>query len=679
MATTDRQLPSFLSRLRWIIPTLMAALGLGYTLIEQLQVSHASFNLVYTLSKILVIGIVGPSLAYWLLALATNIARSQQVVEEALARRALQLEIASQVGQKVTAILKMDALLSQVVRLIREKFGYYHVDLLLVEAHSNEIVLRASSGQASESLKAERLRLKIGGQSITGRVAQTGRPALYNDVAQEPHYYPHELLPQTRSELAVPLKIGDVVVGVLDVQSEQCNAFGKDDETALRIVGDQVAIAIENANLFRETQRQFEAMRALHDISLDITAQLESTQVLAAILKHATHLLNAQGSALSIYDPAQDILRNLAIHNLPAEFGGSSLQVGEGLAGQVVATGKPLIVDDYPNWARRSPQFQNGPFDAAVGVPLRWQGHVIGALLVLDQRNRRPFTEHDVQFLCLFADLASIALKNAELYAQVVQFNQQLEQKVEQRTNELVRAQKVIALKAEQLRQLLAATVHIQEEERTRIAQDLHDGSNQLITGTLYEIQAAQQSILGQRAEVALKKLETAKEILRMVDAENRHIISGLRPPILDAQGLVPALKWHVDTYQRHVGIACSVRVCGRPIRLSPNVEIAVYRIVQESLNNVAAHAQARSVKIQVDFRPVELQVVVEDDGIGFDYERILATAPGRMGLIGMRERGQSIGGKIKVRSEPGRGTRIVLDVPAVTEAVPGAMVSAQK
>ncbi|MCP4992214.1 MAG: GAF domain-containing protein, partial [Gammaproteobacteria bacterium] len=499
----------------------------------------------------------------------------------------------------------------------------------------------------------------------------TGQPVLCNDITQDSRYQPHKLLPKTRSELTVPLKTGAVVVGVLDVQCQKCDAFEENDLTTLQILGGQVAIAIENARLFRDTQRQVELMRVLHSISLDITSQLDSEQLLATILEQATHLLSAQGSSLSVYDSQADLIHRIAVHNLPSKYQGMALRVGEGTAGQVVATGQPVIVNDYQQWTGRSPTFQDSPYDAIVSVPLHWENQVFGALCTLDHSQQRSFTEDDVQLLSLFADLASMGLKSAELYAQVVQLNQHLEQKVEQRTSELVRVREEVAHKADQLQQLLAATVRIQEEERGRIARDLHDGSNQLITGTLYEIQAAQESIMGQRWEIALEKLQTAKNLLRQIEAENRCIIFGLRPPILDTKGLLPALKWQVDTHQKHYGTTCAFQVFGRPTRLAPEVEATVYRIVQESLNNVATHAQAQSVQMRIDFGSAHLCIAIRDDGVGFDSKRVLTEAPGQMGLIGMQERAQSIGGQLEVRSSLGSGAKIELDVPLPTNSTP--------
>ena len=660
------QLPGLLNKLRWAIPALMAALGLGYALFDFLLIAPISDAFIYLLSKAIIIGIIGPTLAWLLLSWAARIAQSRQRAEKALERRARQLEIASQVGRKVTAILDADALLAEVVRLIQKQFGYYQVNLFLADQNTNEIVLQECSGHADEALKASGLHLRIGEESMTGAAVLLAQPMLSNNVALEPRYYLHELLPETRSEIAIPLRVGDAVVGVLDIQSAHLDAFQDDDVMTLQIIGDQVAIAIRNANLFRETRRQFEVMRGLHQISLELTAQLDSDTVLATILEQAVAILDVQDSSLAIYNDQTGLIDIIAVHNASPEFQGIALRVGEGAVGKALESQKPLIVNDYKNWPGRSPAFQNSRYDAIVSVPLRWEGNVFGTLSVVDQGERRSFTEDDVQLLSLFADLASIALKNAELYEQVVQLSQHLEQQVEQRTDQLVKAQKALAHKAQQLRRLLAVTVHIQEEERARIAQDLHDGSNQLITGTLYEIQAAQEGLRNRRLETALTQLESAKKLLREIVAENRRIIFGLRPPILDSQGLVPALKWYVETFQQHSPISCSVQVFGQPARLSPHSEIAVYRIVQEALNNVAAHAQAETVCIRAKFEDEWLHLAIKDDGLGFDPENVGATESGQMGLVGMRERAQSIGGRIEVESVPAQGSKVMLSVPFV-------------
>ncbi len=579
-------------------------------------------------------------------------------------RRATQLEVASQVAQKVVSILDLDQLLAEIVRLIRLKFGYYHIHIFLVDEDSNEIVLQELSGEEYASLKQQGLRLKIGEQGICGWVAANGKPLVCNDVSQESRFHPHELLPKTKSELAIPMRFGEKIIGVLDVQSDELAAFGQDDSLTLQILADQVAIAIRNAHLFRETRRQLETLRALHDISLEITSQLESERVLEIILKQAAHLLSAEASTISIYDSQEDVIHKIAAFNLPREIQGIDLSVGEGLAGQVVATGMPMFVNDYSSWAFSSQKFVNQPFNAILGVPLRWHNQIIGTLEVLDKRDKRAFADKDVQLLGLFGDLVSVVLKNAELYQALRQAREELESKVTQRTEELSNAKQALAEQAEQLRRLLRETVNVQEEERTRIARDLHDGSNQLITGTLYEIQAAEQSLRNDQFELGLEKLETARNFLRMIEVENRRIITGLRPPILDAEGLVAALKWHIEEFQENFGLRCFVEITGQPVQLSSEAEITIYRIVQEALNNTIQHAKASSVEIHLDFNQNELRVTIEDDGIGFNRKAARKAVDAHMGLIGINERTKSIGGRLQVSSLKGHGTRLELWVP---------------
>lgn len=584
--------------------------------------------------------------------------------------RAKQLEIASQVSKKVASILEIKDLLSEVVRLIEDKFGYYHVQIFLVDGHSNEIVLRECSGHAQHILKSEGLRLKIGKQGITGWAAHTGQTLVCDDVTQEPRYHPHELLPETRSEAAIPLRVGDVVLGVLDIQSLEFNAFHQEDITALSILADQVAIAIENTHLFQETTHQFNVMRILHDISLDVTSQFENEEAIHTILEQAVKLLKVKSGSLAIYDPEIDRVQIIGGYPYPEKFLGTEIKIGEGAIGRVMETKEAVMVNDYPNWNGKSKIFRDAEYDAILSVPLRWQGEVFGVLSVGDIGDRRPFTQEDLQLISLFADLASISFKNAEIHSEEVELSQKLEKKVKLRTKELSLAREDLAEKAIQLQRLIESMVGIQEEERSRIARDLHDGINQLITGTLFEIQAAQQGIMDKRGGDALEKLDIVKDLLRRIESENRNMIFDLRPIILDTQGLVPALKQYAVSFNERFSIDCGTIVFGQPRRLSLKAETAIYRIVLESLNNVASHAQAKTVKIQINFGFDKLNVVVGDDGIGFDPKTIQKKSPGRIGLSGLVERALSIGGKLEIRSKPNEGVQIEIEVPYL-ETIP--------
>lgn len=193
-------------------------------------------------------------------------------------QRATQLEAIAELGQHITSILDLDELLSQVVELIQHILGYYHVHVFLVDEASKEAVFRAGSGEAGRLIEERGgVRLKVGEQGIIGWVAGSGLPLLVNDVSQEPRYIPNDALPATRSELAVPLKIGQRVIGILDVQSDELNAFDRDDVAILQALGDQVAIAINNARLFEELEE--------HKATLGERVR-ERTEELADALRH---------------------------------------------------------------------------------------------------------------------------------------------------------------------------------------------------------------------------------------------------------------------------------------------------------------------------------------------------------------------------------------------------------
>lgn len=706
----EGQLPDLLSKLRWVVPGLMSALGVSYVIIENFLLvvpasSHPTLN--HIAREAAVIGTVGPTVGWLLLTYAARIARSRHQAELELSRRARQLELGSQVARQMTSVRlgyehDIDRLLELVARSIRHTFGYGHVQIFLVDEKTQLAVLREVSGPNAAAIQAAGLCLRVGDEGIVGHVAYSGQAVLSNDVEHEERYLLLDLVPDTRSELALPLQVDKRVLGVLDLQSNLPGAFDQQDVQALQLLGDQVAIAIDNARLFQETQKRFDAMSALHQTSLDIVSQLDSRGVLQAILRRAVELLNAQAASLAVHDTESNVVQVRATYNLPADFDGITLAPGEGIAGAVIAAGEPLIVDDYWQWENRSQAFSGSPYSAGIGVPLRWGGQVTGCLTALNRPDARLFDAEDVWLLSLFADLASIAIKNAELYGTVTELTQNLEQRVAQRTGELAAAQSELAEKADRLRELLAATVRVQEEERTRIARELHDGSNQLITGTLYEIQAAEQSLRNRKAATTVRKLTTAKQLLRSLEAENRRIIRGLRPLMLDDRGLIAALKAYAGSIEQRYGITCSVDVSGQPVRLTSEPEIVVYRIVQESLNNVVAHAKAENVGVALDYGERDrLRVTIQDDGIGFDATKIgsrgapragdaaatspssspggprtglsgqassgtesTTTASGKMGLISMRERAQTIGGHIEVQSAPSQGTKIVLEVP---------------
>jgi GAF domain-containing protein len=191
------------------------------------------------------------------------IARTEQQDQayKELDRRARYLAATGEVSRVVAAILELDELLERVVTLISEQFGFYHTAIFLLDDVRAWAVLRAVSSEGGQRMLARNHRLKVGAEGIVGYVSASGRPRIALDVNEDMTWVENPDLPETRSEMALPLMVGNDVIGVLDVQSKEPRAFVQEDVTILRILADQIAVAIQNARLFRESQRSLRELQ----------------------------------------------------------------------------------------------------------------------------------------------------------------------------------------------------------------------------------------------------------------------------------------------------------------------------------------------------------------------------------------------------------------------------------
>jgi putative methionine-R-sulfoxide reductase with GAF domain len=169
-------------------------------------------------------------------------------------RRAALFQASAEVSRAVAQIRDLDQLLSQITQLINEHFGFYHVGIFFIDKESHYAVLRATNSPGGQRMLARQYKLQVGGNSIVGYVAGTGQPRISLDVGQDAIYFDDPDLPETRSEMALPLRVGNEIIGALDVQSATTGTFDAEDIAALATMADQIAIAIQNARLFQQTQ-----------------------------------------------------------------------------------------------------------------------------------------------------------------------------------------------------------------------------------------------------------------------------------------------------------------------------------------------------------------------------------------------------------------------------------------
>jgi signal transduction histidine kinase len=213
-------------------------------------------------------------------------------------------------------------------------------------------------------------------------------------------------------------------------------------------------------------------------------------------------------------------------------------------------------------------------------------------------------------------------------------------------------------------KQLLDRTMRSAEEERTRLAAELHDGPIQRLTAVGYRLEEAQLALDGGEQRHARELLAGVQRSLSEEIGGLRRLMAALRPPVLDERGLALALRDHLESFERHTGTVCTLRSDGA-IRLEPEVETVLYRVVQEALTNVAKHAEAAHVWVDLRVHDGLVDLQVRDDGVGFDATRVNGlVGGGHFGLAGMRERVELAGGTHRLRSQPGNGTSIRVRLP---------------
>jgi GAF domain-containing protein/ActR/RegA family two-component response regulator len=336
-------------------------------------------------------------------------------------KRATQLAVVNQVARQAASILDLDQLLQETATAIQQSFNYHNVALSLLDEAASELeVLAIAGGFADVATPGYRQAV---GEGMTGWTAKAGQSLLVNDVGQEPRYVPGFLEePLTKSELCVPLKLAGKVIGVLDVQETQLNAFDETDLLAMETLADQIAVAIESAQLFGETKRRFEETTALYQTSLDITAQLGMTELLKSIVERAVTLLRAETGSIYLYDLEREELSLAIGYDYTEKYVGTTLKPGEGMAGKVIQTGEPLIVDDYRTWEGRAAVYEaDQPFTAVLEVPLKWRERIIGVLAINADAQTRTFDQDDVWLATLFANQAAVAIENARLYERITE------------------------------------------------------------------------------------------------------------------------------------------------------------------------------------------------------------------------------------------------------------------
>jgi len=379
-------------------------------------------------------------------------------------------------------------------------------------------------------------------------------------------------------------------------------------------------------------------LTALNEIGQTINSTLDLQETLTLITRHSIRLLDVEATSVLLHDEDRGDLWFAAASGLGAELVlGQRLAMGQGIAGRVAQCSEPAMIPDVS----KEPGVFRG-FDkegiyathSILCVPLQSKDRTIGVLEAVNKKNG-DFDQEDLRLLSALAEPATTAIENARLFEQV-------------------------HASRKQLRALSHRLVDVQEAERGRVARELHDETGQALAVMLLKL-----SLLEQKADDPTAIIARVNKLESMVDSmlENLHRLAmDLRPASLDHLGLASAMAHYLELLDQQDNLNVQFETTGlEEQRLSPETETALYRIVQEAIANVLRHAQASRVDVILERRDDQIITIIEDNGAGFDITT--ATTSSRLGLFGMRERAEMLGGSLKIESKS-TGTTVLVEVP---------------
>jgi GAF domain-containing protein len=565
-------------------------------------------------------------------------------------RRSERLRLIARVGQRITARLEPDELFALTVGELHERLGYDHVSLFLLDPEEPDILVQRARASRWPRGEAAGYRQSIW-EGILGAAARQRAPELVNDIWQDQRFIAVPGAGEMRAELAVPIALGERLLGVLDLAGS--TPFRPDDVTGLEVIAGQLAGAIEIAQLFARTQTTLAETRLLYETSRRIGTALDLEDVTRAYLEQAA-AWGRYACSLALYE-TDEVGRKTAVvrRGRWTPDGGIQLDLArlprrDDDLDPLLDAGQTVVMSDVHRDPRASEELRRIQLDdgrpAIAFIPLLVRGERIG-LVVLAHTNPHEWSE---------AELHPYQVTAAQLASAIDSRRQQV----------------LLSERAQQLAVI---------EERQRLARDLHDSVTQLVFSITLIAQTLGAAWRRGPAE-GERRVERVLTLSRSALAELRALLAELRPSAdvakdrdeagavagavrLSQVGLIVALQEHIAGMDED-GPAVRLRAEGYVAQTAEQEE-ALYRIAQEALHNVYKHARANHVTVTVVTEAVATTLIVEDDGIGLaSGEAGVRGRTGGLGLTTMRERAEALGGVLRVWGTPGAGATVEATLP---------------
>ena len=406
---------------------------------------------------------------------------SRKQIEEQTQRRLIELEALYESGLAFGRTMDVRAIGEQIIHILQRHLYWHHAVVRLRREDSAELDLIAFSTGRNRSVSGTLRALgKISraGLGITGWAVEHGEAVRVADLAKDARYV--ETLSGMKSGLYVPMKVGEIAIGVISVESDQSEAFDENDERFLTTLAAQAAAAIQNARLFDQAQRRALESGMLYEVTSELATLNDVPSLLDTIARDVAMILGVPGGVVYLFEPQRSELEVVATTdpNMPV---GVRLRLGEGMSGRIAQSHEPMVIEDHKTWAGAAAQNKDQPFYSVLGVPILYSGELIGVLVAhglhatsSTQERNRKFTERDVHLLSLFASAAAGAVYSARLLDSERKRRHEAEtlQKAAAALTSTLNVKEVIDSLLDGLAQVIPFTssaVHIQEGEYMHI------------------------------------------------------------------------------------------------------------------------------------------------------------------------------------------------------------------
>jgi len=600
-------------------------------------------------------------------AIAINNARLHRLTEERVNR----LQLVSDISQQTTAILGLDQLLAESAQALNDAFGYYNALIMLVD--DADLVTRAASHTGMHPI-TDLPRIRIGEQGITGWVAAHGEPLLAPDVKADARYFFFEKTAETRSELAVPIRLRDLTIGVLDVQSERLNAFNDTDITTLQTIADQLAVSIENARLVERIQRRERYVEAIRQVERSAAPERDPQRYLQAIASNLRREFNYSRVVILL---GNDEERALSIGAV-ADANSAELSEQErayrqryevGIMGRVMISGKPYLARDTASDPYFIPPPSKWSIASELVAPIRRRGKTIGVLGVQSTR-KDNFDDLDLAVMAEIGEQLGINLENVELNDALRRHADELEERVAERTAELQAAKERLQALDKMKSKFVADVSHELRIPVTNLglyidlleqgSKDKKSGYIRTLREQISRLATLIESILNLsrlelgRARVAFEPVNLNALIEPVVEAfEASADESGLRLTFAPDQKL-PEVMGEPSQLTQVIG-----NLLSNAIRYTRQGEIAIETAVDKERWQAILTVRDTGAGIEVEDQPHVFERFYR--GKGAAQSDIPGTG---LGLAIIKEIVDLHGGAVELESTPGQGSTVRVKLP---------------